>query len=193
MNDLEKFNHLWREVLTGNNHRVLSNFICQSFNSIIKFAEEKGIIQLNQNNIIVLNSVDVDDLSETCKLLSKRFEANFEHANGQKWTAEPPVFFFLLRAGAPFTADPGPRNPPQEGESQHSRARNSTHQEPPEEREGKRRADKRVGWRCAQAQTQPVALPLCRARSLDSGTPALFVWTEQHKVLFDVLFYRFCC
>ena len=78
---------MWREVLTGNNHRVLSNFICQSFNSIIKFAEEKGIIQLNQNNIIVLNSVDVDDLSETCKLLSKRFEANFEHANGQKFLA----------------------------------------------------------------------------------------------------------
>ena len=87
MNDLEKFNHLWREVSTGNNHRVLSNFICQSFNSIIKFAEEKGIIQLNQNNIIVLNSVDVDDLSETCKLLSKRFEANFEHTNGQKFLA----------------------------------------------------------------------------------------------------------
>ena len=87
MNDLEKFNHLWREALTGNNHRVLSNFICQSFNSIIKFAEEKGIIQLNQNNIIVLNSVDVDDLSETCKLLSKRFEANFEHTNGQKFLA----------------------------------------------------------------------------------------------------------
>ena len=85
MDDLRELNQCWRALLTGKNHTVLSNFICQSFNGIVSFCEAQEIIVINRNNIIALNSVDIDDLSETCKLVSKRFEANFEFSNGKNF------------------------------------------------------------------------------------------------------------
>lgn len=81
---------LWRSLFAGEAHITLSNVVASSFNEILKCAEKHSLFEPSPQSISKIQQANIDDLSDTTKLINVRFESAFTNRAGYTFKAELP-------------------------------------------------------------------------------------------------------
>ena len=92
MDELQEksIDQLWRGLFVGEAHIILSNVVASSFNEILKIAEKFSLLNPSPYSSSKIQQTNVDDLSDTTKLINIRFESAFANRAGYTFKAELP-------------------------------------------------------------------------------------------------------
>ena len=83
-------NEKWRSLFVGEKHTAISNNIAHSFMAILQAAEENNLIKQSDYVRNRISQVDINDISDTAKLITMRFEARFKNRRGVEFQANLP-------------------------------------------------------------------------------------------------------
>ena len=68
---------IWRDIFSGKNHRIISLTLAEGFSKLLKFCDSEELMVNPKEFIDEVSVFDVNDLSETTKLFTSRFETVF--------------------------------------------------------------------------------------------------------------------
>lgn len=81
---------MWRSLFAGEKHIAISNNIAHSFMAILQAAEENNLIKQSDYVRNRISQLDINDISDTAKLITMRFEARFKNRRGVEFQANLP-------------------------------------------------------------------------------------------------------
>ena len=74
---------LWRQLLSGKSHQTLSIALSEGFGQLLSFCNSEGLIVDPKELVNKLSVLDSNDLSDTTKLITSRFETIFKNQLGK--------------------------------------------------------------------------------------------------------------